>query len=320
VRYDFTYPAEGPTDIYALGVPADKMIDDRMPSKEAMRALDAVAASRARIGDFRLTVTATSGKGFLIPHGLIVWRKGDRWRIDWCEPEAQPGAAVKPPDGLGWGDPSIEKLKLSWLGPLYLCDGQKVYENTSLSEEISRRRFGDPQPPKPVAWQAVDIAPQDLLSGDNLTGAAWRLARNAKFASLLFPDLAPVPGWGFEFDSRPSAVPGCVLIKRSASIATEKPQVGHEWYYLAPTKGYAVVQVELFNLPANVDPKSAKERQTIHLEDFKKSPQGFWYASVVRDTSRRSTTHYHYHYHFDFGAALPDWLFTVDDASKSRKQ
>ena len=318
VRSDFTYPAEGPTDIYALGVPADKRIDDRMPSQEAMRVLDAVTASRARIGDFRLIATATSGRGLLIPHSLIVWRKGDRWRIDWCEPEAQPGAAVKPPDGLGWGDPSIEKLKLSWLGPLYLCDGQKVYENTSLSEAISRRRFEDPQPPKPVAWRAVKIAPQDLLSGNNMTGALGGRARNARFASLLYPDLSPLPGCGFEFDSRLGAVPGCVLIKRSASIAAEKPEVGHEWYYLDPTKGYAVVQVELFNLPTNavVDPKSNKERQTIHLEDFKKSPQGFWYAGVIRDTSRRSTAHYH----FDFGAALPDGLFAVDDTSKSRKQ
>jgi hypothetical protein len=42
VRYDYNYPAEGPTDIYALGVPADKAIDDRMPSKEAMGVLAAI--------------------------------------------------------------------------------------------------------------------------------------------------------------------------------------------------------------------------------------------------------------------------------------
>jgi hypothetical protein len=135
---------------------------------------------------------------------------------------------------------------------------------------------------------------------------------------LLYPDLSPVAGWGFEFDSRPSAVPGCVLIKRSASLATKEPQVGHEWYYLDPTKGYAVVQVELFNLPANapVDPKSAKERQTIHLEDFKQSPQGFWYPSVIQDTSSRPSTT---HYHFDFGVALPDRLFAIEKGSKLKK-
>ena len=92
--------------------------------------------------------------------------------------------------------------------------------------------------------------------------------------------------------------------------------MGHEWYYLEPTKGYAVIQVELFNLPANVDPTSAKDRKTIHLKDFKTSPQCFSYARVIRDTSSRSTTHYH----FDFDAALPDWLFAEDDACKPRKQ
>lgn len=310
-RFDYTYPTDGPADIYALGVPADKKIDDRMPSKEAMRVFDAVAASRARIGDFRLIVIPNSGT-----HSLIVWRKGDRWRIDWCEPEGQPRAAIKPPDGMGWGDPSIEKLKLSWVGPMYFCDGQKVFENTNLKEVIPRRRFENSQPPKPVAWKPVNIAPQDLLSGDNFTGSSWGPAHKARFVSLLYPDLSPVPGWGFELDSQPNGVPGCVLIKRSASIATETPQVGHEWYYLDPTKGHAVVQVELFNLPANVDPTSAKDRQTTYLEDFKKSPQGFWYASVIRDTWRGSTTHYH----FDFGAALPDSLFVMDEASKSKKQ
>jgi hypothetical protein len=148
-----------------------------------------------------------------------------------------------------------------------------------------------------------------------MTGATWGRARIARFASLLFPDLSPVPGWDFELDPRPSAIPGCVVIKRSAGIAANEPQVGHEWYYLDPGKGYAVVRIELFNLPAKVDPSSAQDRQTTHLEDFKKSPQGFWYAGMIQDPARRSTTHYH----FDFGAALPDWLFAVD-ASKSKKK
>lgn len=112
---------------------------------------------------------------------------------------------------------------------------------------------------------------------------------------------------------------GCSYpIKRSAQLATKEPTVGHEWYYLDPTKGYAVVRAELFNLPAGApaDPKADSGRQTIRLEDFQQSPQGFWYPKVIHDTARRMSS---VHYHFDFSVALPDWLFVVDEASKSRK-
>jgi len=124
-----------------------------------------------------------------------------------------------------------------------------------------------------------------------------------------------------------------VLIKRSAHIATEKPTVGHEWYYIDPAKGYAVVRLEAFTLPANVpaDLKAAPDRQSVRMEDFHQSPQGFWYPSLVRDgmplshgpnqkvgskVQRLTTT---VHYHFDFDVPLPDSLFLIEDPGKSKK-
>jgi hypothetical protein len=331
-RYDFTYLSDGPADIYALGIPTGTMIDDRMPPKEALRVLEAIAASRGRIGDFRLVVTTAPGQGSPTDRsGFIVWRKGARWRIDQCVPEAETGPAAKPPDGQGWGDPSIEKLKLSWVGPLYLSDGQTVYENAN-PEALHEKPQPGAQDAKPVAWRrAAHTAPRDLLSGEglgNMGGAPY-----VKIASLVYPDLSPVPGWGFEFEPRPPAASGCVLIKRSARLATDEPKVGHEWYYLDPNKGYGVVRAELFTLPADAptDPKAAPVRQTFFLEDFQQSPQGFWYPNVIHDIAwrrppanqkagpevrdRTSTTHYL----FDFTVALPDRLFVIDEASNSRK-
>ena len=156
-------------------------------------------------------------------------------------------------------------------------------------------------------------------------------ARYVKFASLVYPDLSPIRGWGFEYDPRPAAAPGYVLIKRSAHSTLGG--VAHEWYYLDPRKGYAVVRAELFNLAAGVpaDPKVATTRQTIRLDDFQRSPQGFWYPSVIYDTMSRMPAvnrkvgpgvqdqTWTVHYHFDFGAASPDSLFVVAEASNSRK-
>ena len=77
-------------------------------SEECQKVIRAMAASRAKIGNFRLVVL-----GRAQPFGWIVWRKGERWRIDFLcgpyGPQAMRGA--KPPDGLGWNDPFIQKLE-----------------------------------------------------------------------------------------------------------------------------------------------------------------------------------------------------------------
>jgi hypothetical protein len=331
VRYDFTYPDDGPADVYALGVPAGTKIDDRMPPKDAQRALDAIAAGRGRIGDFRLVVATTQEQAPVQRQsGFIVWRKGDRWRIDTVAPVARLHGAAKPPEGLDLGDPLVKQLQLAWLGRLYLCDGRTVYRNANPPRLFEPER----QDSKSVTWEpAGHIAPRDLLSGEGF--GAMQLAFHARIASLVYPDLSPVQGWSFEFDPRPADAPGCVLIKRSARLATKEPAVGHEWHYLDPAKGYAVVRAELFNLPAAVpaDLKADTPRETVRLEEYQKTPQGFWYPAVIhfsrpvtaaadgkagredRPSNRTETVRYH----FDFGVALPDSLFATEDASKSGK-
>jgi hypothetical protein len=320
-KWTFDYPADGPADIYALGVPAAITIDDRMPSQDCLRVLRAMAASRARIGDFRLVVLVDPPN-----HGVssIVWRKGDRWRIDMCWwKEELPGArrGAMPPDGLGWGDPLAEQLKLSWLGRNLACDGRTVYKNAR------RGAKGAPA----VQWQAApQLAPQALLSGEGF--GYIDLAPYAKIASLLYPDLSPRPGWGFEFDPRPADAPTCVLIKRSARLAVKEPTVGHEWYYIDPAKGYAVVRAELFNLPAGAPagPEPPADRTSIRMEDFHQSPQGFLYPRLIHDSgpvsgpnqkigSEAQTNGSTAHYHFDFDVLLPDSLFAVDGASEPKE-
>ena len=153
-------------------------------------------------------------------------------------------------------------------------------------------------------------------------------AGNVKIVSLVYPDLSPRPAFGFEFDPHPADAPGCVLIKRSAQLAMKEPTVGHEWYYIDPAKGYAVVRAELFNLRASTpaDPKAAPVRQSIRLEDFQQSPQGFWYPKVIHNTTpswhgpgqtageQVSYDHSTVHYRLDVGVALPDSLFVIDGA------
>ena len=163
-----------------------------------------------------------------------------------------------------------------------------------------------------------------------------------KIASLMYPDLSPKPGWGFEFDPQPAELPGCVLIKRSARTTQKEPTVAHEWYYIDPAKGHAVVCIQLFTLPPDTvsGPEGSRSRQTLRMERFQQSPHGFWYCTVVHETNpaiagndqpatatvrspddaiqqvqsgNRQPVATTVRYYFDFDADLPDSLFTVDD-------
>ena len=193
----------------------------------------------------------------------------------------------------------------------------------------------EPLPGARPRWKvSPHIAPQDLMSGEG--PGSLPLCPDVKIASLIFPDLSPKRGYGFEFDPQPSDAPGCVLLKRSARLATEKPLVGHEWYYVDPAKHHAVVRAEFFNLPPESpsDPNATRQRSTIRMDDFQRTKQGFWYPAVIYQTLAvgaeiqpskdpggrpvpggvippvKETNRYH----FDFDADLPDSLFTVDAA------
>ena len=320
LTWHFDYPEHGPIDIYALGVPPETKTDDRMPSNDALNVLRAMVSSREEIGDFRLLVGEYSGYG---DRGAVVWRKGDRWRVDsyWEHGDVTP--VVEPPEGQDWAKWFEARLKDCKPIPIYICDGRTVWVNS------------DPLPGARPLWKvSPHIGPQDLMSGDGRGDLP--LCPNVQIASLLFPDLSPKRGWGFEFDPRPSDAPGCVLLKRSARLATEKPLVGHEWYYVDQAKHHAVVRAQLFKLPPESpsDPNATRQRQTIRMDNFQQTKQGFWYPAVIYNTMPgrveiqprkddggrpvpegailqvKKTIRYH----FDFAADLPDSLFTVDDA------
>jgi hypothetical protein len=284
-----------------------------MPSDHALAVLRAMAESRKGIGDFRLLVGTYPGHGRL---GIVVVRKGDRWRVDSYSHDGDGDVATEPPGDRVWAEWFEERLKRGEPTPLYVCDGKSVWENS------------DPRPGGEPVWKASrHIGPQDLMSGEGLGGLSG--APDVKIASLLFPDLSPRPGWGFEFDPKPADAPGCVLLKRSARLATAEPLVGHEWYYVDPAKGHVVVRAALFNLPPDAagDPGASRTRQTIRMEDFLRTSRGFWYPAVIHDSRpaalavdagqdrgairREETT---VRYHFDLAADLPESLFTIDAA------
>lgn len=319
MKYMFDYPQEGPTDIYALGVPRDVKIDDRMPPSNVQQVLDRMATSRASIGDFRLDIAADYGSD------RIVWRKGAKWRVDSClyvNNAYERAIAVRtgPTKGQSLRQWFDARLSSGRIIPWYRCDGRAVWENTGQIEQINNHAM-----PK---WKLSGrAAPQDLMSSNTFAGG---FAPDVHIAGLLFPDLTPQAGWGFEFVAAPADAPGCVLIKRSARGTIS---IAHEWYYIDPAKGYAVVREELFNGPHDTpdDAKSDASQQsmTVSMDGFEHTPHGFWYPTVVRSVTRNAKGHINgqptpagyemretTRYLFDFKTEIPDSLFEGNGAEK----
>lgn len=268
IVWNFDYPPSGPNDIFEMGVNRDLPLVDLRPDATAQRVIDGVAASRRRIEDFQMLVSTTPG--FV---GYAVWRNGERWRVDLCYLMRLGGKPwpTTPLDenenGRKWFD---EQIGITERVPLTICDGRSVWHNKST------------QPGTQAVWeQSSHIAPTDLMSGEGLGNMAG--AVGIKFPSLLYPDLSRKPGWDFSFEAAPASNPDLVLIKRSSRLATTKPNVGHEWYYIDPARGYAVVKAELFTVSADqpADPDSTKLRQTIVMGGLHASPNGNWYAKSI---------------------------------------
>jgi hypothetical protein len=308
ITWTFDYPNSGPEDIYDMGVERGLQIEDLRLTDEAQRVVDAIAASRSQIGDFRLIVSTEGDKT-----GYVVWRKGNRWRVDrsslWKVPnERWPSEHLSDDmDAKKWFD---EQLQLVEPVPLYVCDGTNVWVNSSPTLNS-----------QPTWSRPTHVGPADLMSGEGfgiLSGAGF-----VKFASLLYPNLSRKSrSEEFVYEPNPSNYPGLVLIKRSDSLATEVPTVGHEWYYIDPSKGHLVAKTILFNLPSDelAAPELADRKTSIEIDDIQQSPSGAWYSRIIKERRAvstgdgRSISGYQQeirHYDLIFDSDLDDRLFAT---------
>jgi hypothetical protein len=300
IKWEFDYPDDGPTDIYALGVPRETKIDDQMPNDDVIAALDTIAASRALLGDFRLTVGDRADN-----RTFIVSRKGDRWRIDVYH---GPHSLMRDDDDeeihLSVNEWLAERIEQSEPRPLYVCDGTTVLKN-----ENSRGT----KPDAPFWVPQGHMAPQDLLTCRTSYDDGLSLAPYVCLTKMVYPDLTPVNWMDFEFVSQPDDAPDWVLIKRSAY--TTMGNHAHEWFYLDPAKGHAVTRVELLSVPngTDADLNSTTQRNTYRMEKFLQSRRGFWYPTIVH--FEMSNYNHTIRYRYEFDVDLPNSLFEIPDAT-----
>ena len=230
--------------------------------------------------------------------------------------------AVEPPEDQNWAEWFEARLKGYEPIPVFVCDGKTVWENSN------------PLPGARPQWKvSPHTGPQDLMSGEGR--GSLPVSPNVKIASLLFPDLSPKIGWGFEFDPQPADGRGCVLLKRSARLATKEP-LGWARMVLRRS-GEAVMRwcapsYSTCRPNRHSDPKRARTRaddpdgrlsaneagllvshcnSQHHARQHHPSGDKTTRARTNPRSSRWKTT---IRYHFDFAADLPDSLFTIEDA------
>ncbi len=301
IKWTFDYPPDGPRDVYALGAPAGVEIEDYTVAEAPARILAEMAASRARLGDFRMLVVTHP------PHvpPYFVWHKGNRWRVDIGRLGQNPGPVAEQGADETWDAWWKRQLDDCQADPWYRCDGQAVYVSADPVAVFNGA---------PVTWKrAPSIGPHALMSADRGGG----LPSSLNVVKMVYPDLTPPQGFGFEFDPHPADADGCVLFKLSARSTNPVCPQCFEWYWVDPDKGYAVVRAELFCLPDGVEPDLSKteNRQSMRMAGFRRSPQGFWYPSVIHESmptglvGDRPPLQHEIRYYIDFTSKMTDSLF-----------
>jgi len=310
------YPAEGPADIYALGVPRDAPVEDRMPPADLDRIIKIVQQNRRDFGNY--LAVACGNRPFAVH---MIRCKGDKFRIDVGIGDTKhvaSGAEM----GEWWREHGKEILPEGSV----LCDGRRIYQHSLVGPDTGWKpsrhhiRQGDA---RAVAAEGVGDSAQYF--GDAQQYFVDLLA----YPPRLDPQqLASSPLYTAHLDPKGENGPaGSVRVEvllanqgRPADLRTYHK----EEFWLQPKYGYAVVKRVWSDCPAVDEDPLQKERQTIYeYDDFRQTPRGVWYPSVARwknatpseNKSKPGGIEFHdqvTYFYVDFTAELPDELFSPE--------
>jgi hypothetical protein len=298
VRYAFDFPTEGPADIYALGVPRLSQVDDQLPSLETARIARAMEAGRKDL-DHYFAVEYE-----YLTQARLVWRKGDKWRVELYLSRGDPGDLHGPAPGedvLKWWRGQM-KGKDAEFHPLYVCDGWQIWRHETQTG-WKRERFVAPGKGHYAAMTFAD-AMQDLLEFH----AYPRIDADGRFVNDPTHGSTKNDASNLQRDSPKTA--RTLFEVGNADIVNER-------LWLDPDHGFATVRSETrFHLsPEELKEPNPVVRAVHEFDRFDRTPRGVWYATLRRSKQfRRDGTQAYatkaVHFAVDFGAELPELLFT----------
>ena len=297
IAFDFDYPEDGPADIYALGAPRNVPVENHLPPPDLEQILKTVDRGRNDLDDYFAVVF----HGPQLLSGRLVWRKGDKWRVDVCEWNGCDLEHIEPIGpafelGSWWQQRKGEFTTF----PYFVCDGSCVYQY-DIERALSKQT--------PAGWKRK----KRVAQSEAHTVAEFWESRNLLIELRAYPsNLSTELGSRSEVTAHldPSGrngPEGSVRIELLSEHGRGRQK--HE-FWLNPTQGYVLVKEETTDLPiAGETEAPGRSFGVYEFESLRQSPCGVWYPTVVHWTpeGRRQTNYYH----LDFNVELPDDLFTA---------
>lgn len=305
----FQYPEQGPTDVYALGVPPDAKLVDLVPTGELERVVEGIKSSAERFDPyFALNVMGDAEDPWYVGTPFLVWDKGNRYRLEYGivdpdVPAAEPPA--KDTDEAAWWEDRIRKL---WFVTVEVSDGERLYNN-----EATPPGWGDASKDNPVTWEREgwpepkwkSIPARDWPASTVPLHVAYpqNAARVGRPREEVRLDLSPRDG-----------PQDTILLTRWMTTETgERLPDSEERFWIDPARSYMTVRYEI------------GDHMTVTVEEAARSPRGIWYPTLVRLTSFNKsngqtmadetiTRHY-----LDFDVRLPDSLFKPTDRALAKE-
>jgi hypothetical protein len=309
----FDYPAEGPADVYALGVPRHTVIEDRTPPPDLSRILKLVEQNRREFGNY-LAVAGDDSKSVM--NMRIIRCKDGKLRIDMCGTEQyfqrngkmeRVGKYVRvksPADVSNWWRAYGKDMQTS---PALLYDGREVY-----------RGAGSGWKPDPyLRWD------DRRLGAESAVDSGQYLVELLAYPRTLSPEeLASASFYTAHLDPKgENGPPGSIRVVRllTSRDARYHSAFHKEEFWLQPRYSYAVVKYTLSDCPAAAADPLRKEL-TYEYAAFRQSPRGMWYPTVSRCKNASTTENknnpggveFHdrvTYFYLDFTADMPDELF-----------
>lgn len=325
--YQIDYPDEGPADIYALGIPRDAKLDDRVPSDDTSLALKAIAAGRRDFDPYYAIVfhaDKSSDQPFNAFPSTVVWRRGNQVRVEVCMPFEEYTPYSEKPAGtsdLTWWK---QQLKHFHFLPRVVCDGKTSYRAEIGPPDAQGKR-------RVSSWiPLASIRKGEFLSDDlHISPERGRMPEFYAYPLVESSDITTVQ---LEPAATPELPRGSLL---TYSVTVPHPNAYHRTrIWLDGDRGYVATRKILDHLEGpggQGDGLSAAESRedSICVEDqhsmrnFERSPKGFWYPTLVIRESRINdpkkadgAPEVHYlstSFLLDFDAEMPNSFFTTKE-------
>jgi hypothetical protein len=321
-RWDIDYPATGPADIYALGVPKTAKIVDRSLPPDVEQLVTEVLA-RSRWADKRfyaVVVESRGGRPWWDGSSVLrVWSSGFRWRVDHIVGHVnQPGeSAPKDADPAAWWKKKVEALQFR---PESRCDGKWEWQYSITSRnptpaDIAAGASGDAMVIESIQKKRGQPVRKDQFRDQYPIGMMGHPTN--RYSPPPF-GLRLLPGFEAAVDPKPkSGPPGTISLQVSnpdwkpteSQSVFPSPQTWRLWF--APNKGYLLVRWE------ELVSHEGKEEMTHGsvIEETTRAPDGRWYPTVVRRFNAIRFTRSDkkedmiLRFYYDFEADIPDSLF-----------